>query len=49
MRKALLQFSLSLVALVAVVVLYAFNAAWSLLGILVVPAVFLAWVDLAGC
>ncbi|MES2355943.1 MAG: hypothetical protein V4568_16390 [Pseudomonadota bacterium] len=46
MRKVLLQFFLCLIALVVNVVLSAFNPAWSLLGILVVPAVFLAWLDI---
>ncbi|HKR58166.1 MAG TPA: hypothetical protein VJS64_00430 [Pyrinomonadaceae bacterium] len=47
MRRALIQFLSWLGVLVAMVfVLYPFNPAWSVLGLIVVPAIFLSWVDL---
>jgi hypothetical protein len=46
MRKALVQLTLCVGVLVVWVILSMFSPAWSVLGILVIPAVFLALVDL---
>lgn len=48
MRKSLAQLTLWVGAyIVFALILYPINAAWMVLGLIIVPAIFLTWVDLA--